>query len=252
MDIRRGGRNCFPDDSDDNLLPPRTAPDDQFKRNSGSDRQTVGQDCQRENHVGGRRIHGAILLRAGNHDGRFLQTTGSPTYDDRSAGYAGIPKRSVRSDSCHPLRRLWLPVVRARTLLVVCLLLGVASQLAYIFYSTVGEARVVESFYGFGYTLADLAMMHLAVRATPAGSEGLGFSIMISVRNLSLFGSDWIGSKALEAYHLHYSTLVITNGLVSLIAVPLIFLLPAFMVDVKDADPTPPTPVHGLAEALPE
>jgi predicted MFS family arabinose efflux permease len=90
-----------------------------------------------------------------------------------------------------------------RTLLVVCLLLGVASQLAYIFYSTVGEARVVESFYGFGYTLADLAMMHLMVRATPAGSEGLGFSIMISVRNLSLFGSDWIGSKALEVFHLH-------------------------------------------------
>jgi hypothetical protein len=48
---------------------------------------------------------------------------------------------------------------------------------------------------------------------------------------------------------------VITNGLISLIAVPLIFLLPAYMVDIKDSEPTqptPPSPVHGLVEALPE
>jgi predicted MFS family arabinose efflux permease len=139
-----------------------------------------------------------------------------------------------------------------RTLLVVCLLFGAAAQLGYLFYSTVGAARIVESFNGFGYTLAELAMMHLAVRATPSGSEGLGFSIMISVRNLSLFGSDWVGSKLLEAYHLHFSTLVIANGVFSLIAVPLIFLLPAFMVDIKDSQPTPAAPVHGLAEALPQ
>ena len=94
--------------------------------------------------------------------------------------------------------------------------------------------------------------MHLAVRATPVGSEGLGFSIMMMVRNFSLFGSDWVGSKLLDVYHLHFSTMVIANGAFSLIAVPFIFLLPAFMVDTKDAEATPPTPVHGLAEALPD
>jgi hypothetical protein len=40
------------------------------------------------------------------------------------------------------------------------------------------------------------------VRSTPAGSEGLGFSILVSVRNLALFGTDWFGSNLLDQYHL--------------------------------------------------
>jgi predicted MFS family arabinose efflux permease len=126
-----------------------------------------------------------------------------------------------------------------RTLLFVCLLFGTAANLGYLFYSSVGHAQVVESFNGFGYTLAEVAMMDLAVRATPAGSEGLGFSLMMSVRNFALFGSDWVGSKLLDAYHLHFSTLVIANGAISFIAVPLVLLLPALIVDKKDSE-TPP------------
>jgi hypothetical protein len=135
-----------------------------------------------------------------------------------------------------------------RTLLVGCLLFGTAAQLGYLFYSTVARARVVESFNGFGYTLAEVAMMHLAVRATPSGSEGLGFSLMMSVRNLSLFGSDWVGSKLLDVYHLHFNTLVIANGAISFLAVPLVFLLPALLADQKDAaDPAQAAPVaHAL------
>jgi hypothetical protein len=85
-------------------------------------------------------------------------------------------------------------------------------------------------------------MMDLAVRATPSGSEGLGFSIMISVRNLTLFGSDWFGSRLLDIYHLHFNTLVIANGTISLIAVPLVFLLSASIVDQKDTEAPPAVP----------
>ena len=113
-----------------------------------------------------------------------------------------------------------------RQLLMGCLLFGTAANLGYLFYSSVGRAEIIESFNGFGYTLAEVAMMDLAVRATPRGSEGLGFSLMMSVRNLTLFGSDWFGSKLLETYHLNFNTLVIANGAISLIAVPLVLLLP--------------------------
>jgi len=78
-------------------------------------------------------------------------------------------------------------------------------------------------------------MMDLAVRSTPSGSEGLGFSLMMSVRNFTLFGSDWFGSKLLDTYHLHFSTLVIANGATSFIAVPLVLLLPLAIVNTKDA-----------------
>jgi hypothetical protein len=122
-----------------------------------------------------------------------------------------------------------------RTLLVWCLAFGTAANLGYLFYSSVGAARLIESFNGFGYTLAEVAMMDLAVRSTPAGSEGLGFSLMMSVRNLTLFGSDWFGSKLLDTYHLHFSTLVIANGATSFLAVPLVLLLPLAIVNTKDA-----------------
>ena len=57
---------------------------------------------------------------------------------------------------------------------------------------------------------------------------------MVSVRNLSIFGADWLGAKAMESYHLQFSTLAIANGVVSLIALPFLYYLPSFMVDCKD------------------
>ncbi len=76
--------------------------------------------------------------------------------------------------------------------------LATISNVAYVFYSSVrtraGDRRIQRL---QGYTLAELALMDLAIRATPAGSEGLGFSLMMSVRNLALiWHPDWFGSKA--------------------------------------------------------
>jgi lysylphosphatidylglycerol synthetase-like protein (DUF2156 family) len=45
-------------------------------------------------------------------------------------------------------------------------------SLRHLFYSSVGRAQAIEGLNGFGYTLAELALMDLAVRSTPAGSEG--------------------------------------------------------------------------------
>lgn len=123
-----------------------------------------------------------------------------------------------------------------RRLLVWCMIVGTAANLGYLFYSSIGRARVIEGFNGFGYTLAELALMDLAVRATPAGSEGLGFSLMMSVRNLALFGTDWFGAKLLDQYHLSFNSLVIANSITTAITVPLVFLLPLVIVSRKDAE----------------
>jgi len=121
-----------------------------------------------------------------------------------------------------------------RTLVVTGLLLGSAADLAYLLYNSVPLARAIESFWGFGYILAELAMAHLMVRATPKGSEALGFALLVSVRNLCYFGGDWFGSHLLDQYHLQYSTLVLANAATSLIAVPLSLLLPLALVNVRD------------------
>ncbi len=78
-------------------------------------------------------------------------------------------------------------------------------------------------------------------RATPTGSEELEFSLMVSVRNFTLMGSDLFGSKLLDAYHLHFNTLVLANAATTLIAVPLVLLLPLVIVGTKDAHTTETT-----------
>src|SRR5215813_12760484 len=123
-----------------------------------------------------------------------------------------------------------------RTLLVWCMLAATIANLGYLFYSSLGRGQVIEGLNGFGYTLAELALMDLAVRSTPAGSEGLGFSIMVSVRNLALFGTDWFGSNLLDQYHFSFSSLVVANSATTLITVPLVFLLPRLIVSRKDAE----------------
>jgi MFS family permease len=127
-----------------------------------------------------------------------------------------------------------------RTLLVWCMLIATIANLGYLFYSSLGRAQAIEGLNGFGYTLAELALMDLAVRSTPAGSEGLGFSIMISVRNLALFGTDWFGANLLDQYHLSFAFVVIANSVTTLIAVPLVFLLRPSIVARKDAEKITP------------
>ena len=107
------------------------------------------------------------------------------------------------------------------------------------------EAQIVEGFNGYCYTLAELALMDLAVRATPAGSEGLGFSLMMSVRNSHLFGTDWLGSALLDKFHLKLSAMVLANSATTLITVPLVLLLPAILVAPRTPNPPPRWPSPG-------
>ena len=140
-----------------------------------------------------------------------------------------------------------------RTLLVVCMTLGTAANLGYLFYSSWQHAQIIEGLNGFGYTLAELALMDLAVRATPAGSAGLGFALMISVRNFALSGTDWLGSKLLDSYHVSFDSLVLANSATTAMTVPLVFLLPALIVGRRDADRSQQAlatmPLSGLSDA---
>jgi hypothetical protein len=93
---------------------------------------------------------------------------------------------------------------------------------------------VVEGIVGMTGTVAELALMDLAARATPRGGEALGFALMMSVRNLAVGGSDVMSSSLADRFHLSFSTLVLLNAgttLLSLLAIP---FLPAVLVDRRD------------------
>lgn len=139
-----------------------------------------------------------------------------------------------------------------RWLLFSLIIIGAFAQMGYALYTTIDRAYIIECLWGLGWSAADMSLTDLYMRATPAGSEGLGFSLMVSVRNLSLFGADVLGAKAMDAFHIHFATMCIANGLISLIAVPFIFFLPGFIVDRKDssaeAETVPPSSGKVLLE----
>ena len=56
--------------------------------------------------------------------------------------------------------------------------------------------------------IAEVAMMDLAVRATPKGCEALGFSLMMSVRNFALTANDILGSWLIDSRHWEFKKLV--------------------------------------------
>jgi MFS family permease len=122
-----------------------------------------------------------------------------------------------------------------RTLLFGCLSFATVATLCYAHYNTYEQGMVAEGLYGAGYALAECTLMDLAIRSTPKGSEGLGFALMMSVRNFALYGTDILGSWLMDKYHISFATLVFSNAATTAIAVPLVALLPLAMVGYKDA-----------------
>src|SRR5205085_913860 len=89
---------------------------------------------------------------------------------------------------------------------------------------------------GITGTLAMLPVYDLAARATPRGSEAIGYSVMMSVWNLTNALSDWSGSWLYSRFHLTFKHLVWVNAgttALVLIAVP---LLPAVLLRSRDGE----------------
>lgn len=123
-----------------------------------------------------------------------------------------------------------------RNLLFICLTAGTLGALAYLFYYSVPMAFVAEACWGFGFVLCECALCDLAARATPKGSEGLGYALMMSVRNFALYGTDMFGSALMDKYHLSFNKLILSNAATTAITIPLVLLLPLSLVGTKDSD----------------
>lgn len=107
----------------------------------------------------------------------------------------------------------------------------------YLFYNSAPTALVITAFEGMTMVLAILPLYDLAARATPRGSEALGYCVMMSVWNFTHKLSDVFGSVLYTQFQLTFSHLIwvntATTGLV-LVAVP---FLPAVLMNRKDGEP---------------
>jgi MFS family permease len=126
--------------------------------------------------------------------------------------------------------------LKLRTLMLVALSLATVTTLGYVFYDSVPRAYAIAIVNSYCEALATTALVDLSVRATPRGSEGLGYALMISINNLARLGTDFVGSAMLDKLHLPFSDLVLMNAATTAIAVPLVLLLPAALVSRREGE----------------
>jgi predicted MFS family arabinose efflux permease len=127
------------------------------------------------------------------------------------------------------------PRLPLRWLLALGISLSALGTLCYLFYRSATAAALIEGENGFLITLAELALMDLAARATPRGSEGLGFALMMSVRNGALAVSDIAGSWLIEQHHVSFFSLVWLNAGTTALILVVVPFLPRQLIDRRDA-----------------
>jgi hypothetical protein len=123
-----------------------------------------------------------------------------------------------------------------RGLLTAGITLNVIGTLCYLAYRSPLSAALITGVAGLGFVLSILPLMDMAVRATPRGSEALGFALMMSVLNLTMDLSNMVGSWFYETYHWTIMQLVWLNAGTSalvLIAVP---FLPGMLMNRRDGE----------------
>ena len=145
-----------------------------------------------------------------------------------ATGSAGVGAALLYGAFCRrvPLRRL----------LAIGISLMAVVTLTYLFYGSQRNALMIELGAGMVATLAELPLMDLAARATPRGSEGLGFALMMSVRNGAIALSDIIGSKLADQYHWQFSRLVWLNALTTALCLIVVPFLPNILMNRRDGD----------------
>ncbi len=126
--------------------------------------------------------------------------------------------------------------ISLRNMMYLAIALNATFTLTYLFYNSAIAAIFIDGQNGFVFTLAELAMMDLAARATPKGNEAMGFALMMSIRNISLIGiSDVLGSWLMDKHHFTFHNLVWLNSTTTALVIIAIPFLPKILVDSSDA-----------------
>jgi predicted MFS family arabinose efflux permease len=121
-----------------------------------------------------------------------------------------------------------------RRLLQIGIGCSAMATLGYVFYASTASAVVIEAQAGLFVTFAELALMDLAARAAPRGSEGLAFALMMSVRNGALALADMAGAWLLEEGWLSFPALVVLNAGIVAAAILAIRTVPAELLDRRE------------------
>ena len=125
--------------------------------------------------------------------------------------------------------------VSLRASLAFGIITAAAGTLLYVFYRSLPLARGIDFEYGLFFGFAEVALIDLAARATPSGCEGMGYSLMMSARNISIFGADKLGAYFSDTYHVSWNTMVIVNAATTAIVLIILPFMPRGIMSGRDA-----------------
>lgn len=127
--------------------------------------------------------------------------------------------------------------VNLRLMLTLGIVINASGTLLYLFYHSAATAQIITFSNGILGAIAVLPLFDLAARATPKGSESFGFSLMMSVRNVTLFViSELIGSYLYSNLQWPFVRLVWLNAGSTALVLLLIPFLPAALMRLKEGE----------------
>ena len=149
-------------------------------------------------------------------------------YTDAATGVGGVLASVLYLFVCRRFSLRWT--------YGISILLCALSALPFLMLTGPKSAIVINFIYGVGMVLADVASLDLAARATPKGSEALGYAFMISFWNIGMMVSDMLGSFMFDKNHLavRFQTLIYLNAGTTALVLFAVPLLPAWLVKDKE------------------
>ena len=122
-----------------------------------------------------------------------------------------------------------------RPLIVMGILTHVVAVLLYLGMRTPTSAVIISGLYNGAQTLAILPLYDLCIRATPKGSEALGYSVMMSVFNIALALADLLGSWLYGIAG--FPLLILLNAGTTALVLLFVPFLPRALTDRRDGEP---------------
>ena len=112
----------------------------------------------------------------------------------------------------------------------------VLTTLLYLGYNSPVTALTISALSGLSDALAVVAILSAAARATPTACAALGYGIVASLYRVAYGISDVLGSWLYGTRHLPFTDLVWLNAGTTLLALPILFLLPRSLLAGRDGE----------------
>jgi len=118
-----------------------------------------------------------------------------------------------------------------RRLLAVAVAAGAIGTAISLFYDSYGAALVIHVAGGVLFNVSFLAIMELAVWATPSGAAAMGFALLMSAWNIGGSAGDILGAQVAHGWSLGFYHLAALYAVFSLLPLCAIRLLPRAMFE---------------------